>query len=59
MKKKKSEKKEKYIKTSFNIQPNKYYISWGKPPEQVASKPVQKTGSRSTREQQPELKPDT
>ena len=30
------------------MQPNKHYISWGKPPEQVASKPVQKTGSRST-----------
>ena len=41
------------------MQPNKHYISWGKPPEQIASKPVQKTGSRSTREQQPGLKPDT
>ena len=32
----------KEIKVLLNIQPNKYYISWGKPPEQVASRPVQK-----------------
>lgn len=37
-----AKKKKKGLKGLLNIQPNKYYISWGKPPEQVTSKPVQK-----------------